>query len=152
MNGIDVYQSNWSWGKNMDNHLKDFSHGLFTLNFPCGKSTAGNVRVDILPELKPDIVADLKHPPFVPGSFECFICDPPFSLFNHFKWLLPLKDLTTKYFLLSTPKLCPNFRGFKRKIIWTSVKDKLFVRPWILYTKKKNIPNFFRRTKQTKLK
>ncbi len=148
---IDVYQTDWSWGHRMDKHLKDFSKGLFTLNFPCGKSKVGNVRVDILPELKPDIIADLKHPPFIDGAFECFICDPPYSLFNRFMWLLKLKDLSSGYFLLSTPKLAPVFRGFKRKIIWTSIKDKLFMRPWILYTRKKNLSYFFRRTPQTKI-
>ncbi len=148
---IDVYQTNWSWGRNMDNHLKDFTHKLYTLNFPCGKSTLGDVRADILPSLKPDIVADLRYPPFRPGVFECMICDPPFSLFNHFLWLLNLKDIPTKYFLLSTPKLAPLFRGWKRKILWTSVKDKLFLRPWILYTKKRNIPYLFHNKVQKKL-
>lgn len=135
----------------MDKHLKEFTHGLFTLNFPCGKSTVGDVRVDILPELKPDVIADLKHPPFRPGVFEVVICDPPFSIFNRFRWLLDLKDLTSKYFLLSTPKLSPRFKGFTRKVIWTSVKDKLFFRPWILYTRKKNLPFLFRRGRQEKL-
>ncbi len=148
---IDVYQTNWSWGRNMDNHLKDFANNLYTLNFPCGKSTLGDVRADILPSLKPDIVCDLRHSPFRPGVFECVVCDPPFSLFNRFFWLIKLKDCCSKYFLLSTPKLAPNFRGFKRKILWTSVKDKLFLRPWILYTAKRNIPAFFHNKVQKKL-
>ena len=142
---IDVYQTNWSWGKDMDKKLAKFTRGMFTLNFPCGMSPVGDVRADILPELKPDIICDLLHPPFRPGVFDCVICDPPFSLFNHFKWLFPIKDACTKNFDLSTPKLATNMKGFKREVKWTSVRDKLFMRPWILYTKKnQNLPDFFK--------
>ncbi len=129
----------------MDKKLFKFCEGKFTLNFPCGMSPVGDIRADILPELKPDVICDLKHPPFRAGSFDVVICDPPFSLFNRFRWLLPIKDLARSYFLLSTPKLAPLMRGFKREVLWTSVKDKLFLRPWLLYTKKnQNLPDFFK--------
>jgi len=133
---IEFIKSNWSWGNNIDKKLIRKTRPYFTINFPCGKSRAGNIRVDIDKTLKPDIIADLKYPPFIPGCCEVLICDPPFSMFNKFRWLLPLKDLCTKFMILSTPKLCPIFKGFKR-IIWYSIaNDKLFLRPWIMYTKK----------------
>ncbi len=128
----------------MDKWLWRRTKKYFTLNFPCGKSQVGDVRADIDPAMNPDVVADVLHPPFVPGSFEFVICDPPYSIFNRFKWMLHVKDLCTKYFLISTPKLCPIMRGFSRVIFATFARDKLFLRPWILYTKKNlNLPDFF---------
>lgn len=143
-NNFDVYKPRWSWGKNVDRELKKRIKNLYTLNFPCGNSPIGDVRADIDPQHKPDIICSLTHPPFRPGSFECLISDPPFSMFSSFRWLLRLKDLTTKYFILSTPKICPSFRGFTRDVRWTSANDKLFLRPWIEYKKKDlNLEEFF---------
>jgi len=140
---VEFIKSNWSWGDTMDKKLIRKTRPYFTLNFPCGRSKAGDIRADIDKEHKPDVIADLKNPPFKPGSFEVLICDPPYSMFNRFKWLLPLKDLCTKFMILSTPKLCPIFKGFKR-VVWYSVaNDKLFLRPWILYSKNNQIMDKF---------
>lgn len=56
------------------------------LNFPCGESTIGDVRVDRDPDRDPDIVADIYNPPFPPRSFDTVYFDPPFDFMWKTGW------------------------------------------------------------------
>jgi hypothetical protein len=46
---------------------------------PFGGRASLGTRVDINPDLKPDVVADAHDLPFEDGSFELVLCDPPYS-------------------------------------------------------------------------
>ena len=108
-----LYQVNWSWSHDLDDVLEKKFKGLTILNFPSGKSRIG-LRADLDPTVDTDILADLFMPQenFKPGSFEVVICDPPFQYYNKFKWVLEIKDICSKYFVLCTPCQFYSFKGF----------------------------------------
>lgn len=70
---------------------------------PCGKSRAGDVRADIDPQFKPDVICDLFRPPFKHQSFDTVICDPPFAIYCRQKWALKIADLARKKVVLACP-------------------------------------------------
>ena len=45
----------------------------------CSGSMKIGIRVDIRPEVEPDIVADARHLPFPDNSFQWIMADPPYS-------------------------------------------------------------------------
>lgn len=45
----------------------------------CSGSMKSGVRVDIRPEVSPDIIADCRSVPLPDGSFDAIMCDPPYS-------------------------------------------------------------------------
>ena len=136
---IEEYKINWSWGKKtefwLDRHVKK----LFTLHVCCGASKVGDIRVDVIynKHVKPDILADIDHLPFLPGTFEAVICDPPFGKFNRFKWVNKLSDYATKKVILSCPGgIFPRIKGFSREYFAILTKGTFFVRYFIEYTKR----------------
>jgi len=46
---------------------------------PFGGMAEYGVRVDLRPEVEPDVVADAHDLPFEDGSFDCVVLDPPYS-------------------------------------------------------------------------
>ena len=90
----------------------------YTLNLPCGKSLVGNVRADIDPQFRPDVVCDLRRPPFKPGSFDTVICDPPFSLYNRFAWAWTIIRLARRKAMFSCPPVRMNFGKRWEKEWW----------------------------------
>ena len=50
-----------------------------SLHVCCGKSQLGDVRCDIDPANKPDVIADAASLPFDDVSFESVLCDPPYN-------------------------------------------------------------------------
>ena len=55
-----------------------------SLHVCSGKSMLGDVRVDLDPANKPDVVADANDLPFEDASFESVLCDPPYN--GKFQW------------------------------------------------------------------
>ncbi len=104
--------------------------------FPCGMARHNDaLRVDRDPTVRPDIIADLRYPPFKHGTFEVLICDPPpLSMFNHFKWVLQLKDIASEMVILSSPVNLTLY-GWKKEM-YATVTHKLAVRLWYIFTKK----------------
>ena len=98
------YQVNWSWNKQTDVWLRTKVKG-FTLNICCGKSKVGNVKADIDKSVKPDIVCDVKHLPFRLLCFDTIVCDPPFSMYNRFKWMKHFNKYARKRVIMSSPLL-----------------------------------------------
>ena len=127
---MQVYQANWSWGEVTDKWLQSLCIGQ-TLNFPCGMSQVGNIRADIDPTVKPDIIADLREPQkhFKPLTFDTVLCDPPYSMYNKFLWITKLSELTRKRIIMATP-LVSLYLGKKnwKKTIYIVDQGKKFFR------------------------
>ena len=124
--------------------LKDHIVG-FTVNFCCGLDSTGNVLVDVdrktLLQNKRGslndadyVLADIHNPPFKPLCCDTLISDPPFSLYNKFKWILNAKDLARKRVIISHP--CTNLKlhGFQRELFFINSKS-IFLRLWWVYTR-----------------
>ena len=109
------------------------------LHLCCGKSRVGNYLADASLEHHPDIVCDIRNAPFKPGSVDTLIVDPPFSMYNRFKWIYKLAEIPRYYMLLSTPMFLPSIRGFSKQPEATVQRGNLVVRVWGLYTKKNKI-------------
>ena len=135
-----LYQVNWSWSEDLDQVLEKKFKGLSILNFPCGKSRIG-LRADLDPSVNPDITADLFMPLeyFKPSSFDVVICDPPFQYYNKFKWVLEIKDIAAKYFVLCTPCQFYTFKGFSEPEIIAARGSRtgcsMFLRFFFIYKK-----------------
>ena len=128
-----TYQVNWSWKKDVDFILLKKFKDKTILNFPCGKSRIG-VRADIDPNVEPQIIDDLMDPHFKLYSYDVVICDPPFSYYNKFKWLLKLSNIAKEYFVICTPCIFYSFKGFSDpEIIATRQKGNLFLRFFFIY-------------------
>lgn len=57
-----------------------------TVHICCGRSQLGDVRVDIDPEVFPDIVADAANLHMIADqSFDTVVCDPPYN--GKFRWM-----------------------------------------------------------------
>jgi len=50
-----------------------------SLHVCCGQSSLGDVRLDIDPNNKPDVVGDASALPFPDASFASVLCDPPYN-------------------------------------------------------------------------
>jgi len=127
--------------------LKNFIFG-FTLNVCCGSDPSGDIKVDIdsklLKRMKKEklieeyIVADLRHLPFKPNTFDCIICDPPFSYYNHFDWLLNLWGLTKKRLIISSPPIVFRLPNVENKELFYIETPSMFMRLWWVIDKKEN--------------
>ena len=99
-------------------------------------SQVGDIRADLDPIVKPDVICDLKYPPFRKQSFDVVIMDPPYKYYNRFKWLLDIKDLCRKVIIISTPQVTPNFKHFKPKFYIAHKKNSIGIRIFVEYTRK----------------
>jgi len=85
--------------------------------------------------MNPDVICSVKKPPFRKGSFETVICDPPFSLYNKFKWVHNLALLCKKRVILSHPLFNINLKkGFRRQLYATDIGG-FFLRLWSIHDK-----------------
>jgi len=136
---IEVYEIRWSWNKRTDLWLLRQCKG-FTLNICCGMSKIGDIRADIDPTVKPDVICDMDHLPFKKDVFDTVVCDPPFSKFNRFKWIVILSNYAKSRFIISSPGgLFPRLKGFKTEYKATIQRGLLFVRYWFFYDRKNQI-------------
>jgi len=133
---IDVYKVQWSWNKDTDRWLRKLCIGR-TLNICSGNSQVGDIRVDVNQNLHPDIIADAKNLPFRALSFDTVVCDPPFSFYNRFSWIIPLADIARQRLILSTPLLDVRLskRRWKREIYITT-QHNIFARMFQVFTRK----------------
>jgi len=107
------FKACWFWGRETDLWIKEKCIG-YTLNFPCGLSQIGDVRVDLDKSVKPAIIADITKPfeHFKRGEFETLICDPPFSFWalnKIYSWFPDIFKLAKKRCIFRAPlvKLTP---------------------------------------------
>lgn len=105
-----------------------------TLNICCGTDRTGDVLMDVDLKMKPHVQGDLHNPPFRDKAFDTVICDPPFSYFARFKWLMRLTDLARRKIILSTPTIIPHLpKSWHRRIFCTD-DGHLFMRIWQVWT------------------
>ena len=131
--GSQLYKLKWSWKKDTDFLLLNKFKDKTILNFPCGKSKIGT-RADIDLSVEPEIISDLMNPNFKVLSYDVVICDPPFSYYNKFKWLMKLSNIAKEYFVVCTPCLFFSFKGFgDPEIIAIRQKGSMFLRFFFVY-------------------
>jgi hypothetical protein len=66
------------WPESIEDFLDSLLVGR-SLHICCGKSMLGDVRLDLDPNVNPDIIADAAKIPFADNSFETILCDPPYN-------------------------------------------------------------------------
>jgi len=136
-----VFKAAWPWPKSVETWLRTMVIGS-CLNLCCGNSQIG-FRADIRREVNPDIVLDARWPPFRPGSFDTVICDPPFSWYKSFSWILRLKDIARKRLILSGPLLDLTRLVKNAQVeIYLISAGTLFFRVFYIYTKT-SLTSFF---------
>jgi len=119
----------------------------FTLNACCGFDPSGDVKMDIsldlLRRLKAGrledgseyVCGDVRSCPFRPLSFDTVVCDPPFSLYNRFTWILWLSNVARKKLILSVPSINIRIRGFRRTL-YAIEGYTLFLRLWYVFARR----------------
>jgi hypothetical protein len=71
----------WSFPKKVEQVLREFTAGRSVLHLFGGVARWGT-RLDIDPQVRPDIVGDAWLPPFARASFDVVILDPPYIRLN----------------------------------------------------------------------
>lgn len=84
---MDQYRAEWADATDTARWLRDELFIGETLAFPGGTFPYADVTADLDPALEPDIVADLKQPPFARRSFDTVYVDPPFGLWGSGGWI-----------------------------------------------------------------
>lgn len=87
---FEQFQAEWGDSADTARWLRDKVFIGETLAFPGGRFPYADVTADIDPSLEPDIVADLREPPFPPRSFDTVYVDPPFGLWGSGGWIQDL--------------------------------------------------------------
>jgi len=128
---LSTYRVNWSWPKDMEFFAYSLCRGT-VLNFPCGRSRIG-LRVDLDRRLRPDVVADLHHPPFRNRSFDTVLCDPPFSMYRTQGWVHNLKRLAKRRLVLSIPLIDIHLGPGWRRSVYVASIHRLFLRMFQVY-------------------
>lgn len=75
----------WIWNKTIEAFVKELIQG-YSLNVCAGKSSLGDVKVDLDPEDKSVIKADMKNLPFENETFDTVIQDPPWKIGYFDRW------------------------------------------------------------------
>jgi hypothetical protein len=71
------------WPESIEDFLDTLLVGN-SLHVCCGLSKLGNVRLDLDPNVNPDVIADAARLPFSDNSFDTVLCDPPYN--GKFQW------------------------------------------------------------------
>lgn len=71
------------WPESIEDFLDTLLIGN-SLHVCSGLSKLGNVRLDLDPEVNPDIICDAAKMPFSDNSFDTVLCDPPYN--GKFQW------------------------------------------------------------------
>ena len=123
-----LFQPRWFMGKHIDAEIKKLLIGK-SLNFPCGQSSFGDVKADILPALNPDVIADLLNPykTFKKFSFDSVFCDPPFAFYTNnkigWKWIYKIASLARKRVIFKTPKIMIKLKRSLWKKYYIIIED-----------------------------
>jgi len=105
------YRHSWRWTLDEELLFRSLSIG-FVLHVCCGESEIGDIKVDLFSS-NCDVKADVRKLPFRPLSFDTVICDPPWALYNKFKWVLKLNQLARERLILITPNYWLRFPDYQ---------------------------------------
>lgn len=104
--GYETFESRWIDHPDLRDVVRDLCVGE-VLNFPCGQSGIGDLKADIDKRHAPDIMSDLKHPPFERDSFDTVYCDPPYSMISSFdgslEWVKELYKIARERLIVQGP-------------------------------------------------
>lgn len=126
----------WSWDEGTEEWIKGMLIG-YSLHLCCGNSKIGDVRMDILKRLKPDIVGDLFHLPFRPLSFDTVLVDPPFNYYFKVGWCYTVSDLARKRVIFSTPTTILRLKpSVWDKKVYAIDDGKMFMRIFQIFDRK----------------
>ena len=105
------------------------------LNVCCGMSKVGQVRLDITQHSMRTEAGDLFKAKERVGSrsFDTVICDPPYSYFSKFKWLMELSDIARKRMIVSSPQITLRIPRFSRKLYAFDIPGKIYLRLWWVF-------------------
>ena len=78
-------RESWVWPDKVTELVASRIEG-HTLNVCAGKSTIGDVKVDMDPENKPDVVANMRALPFDDNTFDTVVSDPPWKIGYFQRW------------------------------------------------------------------
>jgi len=102
-----IYRAEWADGEDIAHWLRTMETGR-TLNFPCGSMLWGDVRADADPQHDPDVVADIRDPPFDHREFDTVYCDPPYSLCRYdvvHEFMLSLWEIADQRLIVNMPNI-----------------------------------------------
>lgn len=103
---LQLFRSNWKDHPDTARWLNRIKKGESTLCFPAGQQTWGDVRADIDPSVRPDVLADLTDPPFDHRQFDTVYVDPPYSMCAYDKihaWLPEVWKITNQRLVVQMP-------------------------------------------------
>jgi len=107
-NGSHKWKPGWGDPADVQRWIdRELSRGDTLLNLPCGESQIGTVRADVDPDRNPDLLVDLRNPPFAPRSFDTVYFDPPFDMMWQDGWQATLEGVWTladKRLIVKTPR------------------------------------------------
>lgn len=75
----------WIWNKSVEDFVKNKIKG-YSLNICAGKSFLGDVKIDLDPQNKTVIKAEMKQLPFEDEVFDTVIQDPPWKIGFFDRW------------------------------------------------------------------
>jgi len=103
--GSDQYTASWMDHDDVRRWLKEELFVGSVLNFPCGYSDLGDLRIDQDPDVDPDHVLDLEDAPWDLPRFDTVYCDPPYGMYDTTSrdWVKALWDLARERLILQTP-------------------------------------------------
>lgn len=99
---MDQYRAEWADASDTAKWLRDELFVGETLVFPSGSFPYGDVHADLDDSLEPDIIADLRDPPFGRDSFDTIYVDPPFGLWGSGGWLQDLWRASSERLICQT--------------------------------------------------
>ena len=79
MNKDTILKKSWIWNKSVEEFVKTKIKG-YSLNVCSGKSSLGDVKVDLDPKDKSILKADMIKLPFKDNTFDTVIQDPPWKI------------------------------------------------------------------------
>jgi len=75
----EILKESWIWNRTVEDFIKEEIEG-YSVNICAGKSELGNVKVDLDPQDKSIIKADMIDLPFDNCTFDTVIQDPPWKI------------------------------------------------------------------------
>jgi len=80
MNDYPQIEEAWIWPDSVERWFRERAEGR-TLHVCCGRSSLGDIRIDIDPDNGPDVIADMQTLPVSTATVETVIWDPPWKAY-----------------------------------------------------------------------